>query len=160
METIQPGDVVFYMQKGIIGGLISKITKSPYSHVALVIDETTVLEANRFITTRLADIDLSGREYHVYRVEGITEEQGVEAAIHAMEKLLNTRYDYLQLVGLFFRYVFHWDFLTLNHRNRWLCSEVIDYAYLTTGLKRTDFKHVMNISPQGIFEKYKLRRTL
>lgn len=159
MDKLNPGDVILYKSYGIIGRTISFITRSPYSHVALAVDEDTVLESDRFINTRLSDIHSRKVVHHVYRVNGITEEQQRNAVNYAMETI-GTKYDYLQILGLFFRYVFRLKYLTFNSYNKFICSENIDYAFIRADIPRKDLEHLLDVSPQELLEKYDLRRVL
>jgi uncharacterized protein YycO len=159
LVNIQPGDVIFYKPSGLIGWVISKITKSPYSHVAIAVDSDTILESNRFITTRLANIEKGKKVYHVYRLNGVTEIQQRDIVEHSMTTL-GTKYDYLQILGLFFRYVFRLNYLSFNQHNKFICSENIDYAFLMSNIPRRDLQNLLDISPQELFEKYDLKRVL
>lgn len=159
MESVQPGDVVFYKPDGIIGKIISLITKSPYSHVALAIDSNTILESNRFIKTRLANINSSKVVHHVFRLKGVTEVQQQKIVEHALTTL-GTEYDYLQIAGLFFRYVLCLNYLTFNSYNKFICSENIDYAFLMSSIPRKNYEHTLDISPQELLEDYDLYRVL
>jgi hypothetical protein len=158
LEGVQSGDVVFYKAKGVIGRIICFVTRSPYSHVALAVDSDTILESNRFIATRLANID-NGVIHHVYRLEGVTEEQRKNAVSYAMTTL-GTKYDYLQILGLFFRYVLRFNYLTFNTYNRFICSENIDYSFIQADIPRRDLEHLLDISPQELLEKYPLYRII
>jgi len=152
---IQPGDIIFYKPVGFIGWFISKLTKSKYSHVALAIDSYNIIEANRFIKSRISNLGYVEDIHKVYRIENITEEQQYGVVSNALT-MLNVGYDYSQVIGLFIRLTFHKDGFSLNTANKYICSEIIDRALYQSDISRADTNHLGDITPQELFEKYSL----
>lgn len=152
---IQPGDIIFYKPVGFIGWFISRLTKSEYSHVALAIDSYNIIEANRFIKSRISNLGYVEEIHKVYRITNISERQQYEVVSTALT-MLDVSYDYSQIVGLFIRLTLHRDGFSLNTANKYICSEIIDRALYQSGIPRTDTDHLGDITPQELFDKYKL----
>jgi hypothetical protein len=155
MVDIKSGDIIFYRPTGIIGWAISKITRSEYSHVALAINSDFILEADRFTKARITPLNYVAEVNNVYRVPELTETQRDRLVDYALS-LSDARYDYFQLIGLFLRSVFSIDTTIFNSVNKYICSEVIDLALLAASASRKDDKHIGDITPQELFDKYNL----
>jgi Permuted papain-like amidase enzyme, YaeF/YiiX, C92 family len=157
MIDIKAADVIFYRPTGFIGWVISKLTRSEYSHVSIAINSTSILESNRFIKSRVSDLEYVADIHSVYRLPNLTEEERNRIVTYALT-MSGVSYDYTQLFGLFLRAVFSIDTTIFNSMNKYICSEVIDLAFMGAGVKRKDDKHIGDITPQELFEKYDLIR--
>ncbi|QPK89720.1 hypothetical protein IEN91_04525 [Bacillus velezensis] len=157
------GDVLFFKKKNsIISRLISRLTKSDFTHVALIIayDETlniaTVIEANRLIKTRISKVAVN-KENVVYSSGHISDEKLGKILRFAYKKV-GTNYDYLQILGLFISLIFKGKRSPLfNSTNKFICSELIDLAYFRSGIRRRDLLNLGNITPQELIEEYDLK---
>lgn len=154
---IRPGDIVFYRPTGLIGWAISKITRSEYSHVALAIDAYNIIEADKFIKSRISNLYYIEEIHSVYRLKGASELQKHQVVNNAMT-MLGVGYDYKQIMGLYLRLVFHRDSSTFNTANKYICSEIIDNALIMADIPRKDNRNVGDITPQELFDKYELVR--
>ncbi|AIW03476.1 enoyl-CoA hydratase/carnithine racemase-like [Bacillus phage Moonbeam] len=152
---IQPGDIIFYKPTGFIGWAISKLTKSEYSHVALAVDEFHIIEADKFIKSRISDLSYVENIHRVYRVRDITKEQQFIVTTEALT-MLGSSYDYSQVFGLFLRIILKRDNVSLNRANKYICSEIIDSSLFRARIPRKDMKHLGDITPQELFDKYSL----
>ncbi len=137
----------------LIGNMICKITKAPYSHVTLAVNDKLVLNSNRFIKSEIVELDYNEEIHHIYRPVGITDKQKEDLMIEAY-KYIGVKYDYIQIIALFFRVVFDWNTSFLNNLNRFICSEVIDKVYFNIGIARNDNKYLFHITPYELLEKY------
>jgi len=156
---IQAADVIFYRPTGFLGRVISYFTSSPYSHVALAIDANTIIEANRFIKTRVVPIEYDKNITHIYRLENLTQverEKIVEIAL-SME---GTDYDYAQIFEMLFRIVFRIKRTLFNNQKKLTCSEVVDKSYYLAGFKRKDTEFLYDVTPEELLHKYPLTRVL
>jgi len=157
------GNLVFFKQtNSFISRLIAKVTKSEFTHVGLIVghDETTgvltIIESNRFIRTRVARLQLNER--HVIYTIGEQPKEVVDKIVKFAYKNLGKRYDYLQLLGLFISLSFERKRnIYFNSKNKLICSELVDLAYYTSGVKRNTNKNLGNITPQELFEVYNLK---
>jgi uncharacterized protein YycO len=154
---IRPGDVIFYRPTGLVGWAISKITRSKYSHVALAIDAYNIIEADKFIKSRISNLYYIEEVHSVYRLKGITDQQGQQIVNNAMT-MLGVGYDYKQILGLYFRLVFRKEYSTFNTANKYICSEIVDNSFIQAEVPRKDNEHLGDITPQELFDKYELVR--
>lgn len=154
---IRPGDIIFYRPTGLIGWAISKITHSEYSHVALAIDSYNIIEADKFIKSRISNLYYVEDIHRVYRVKGITDYERQQAVNNALT-MVGVRYDYKQILGLYLRLVFRKDSTTFNKANKYICSEIVDNAFIAADIPRRDNSNLGDITPQELFEKYDLIR--
>lgn len=160
------GDIVFFKKDktSFISRIIAKITKSEFTHVGLIIgyDENTnivkIVESDRFVDTRINTIELKKCRHVIYTT---TEEKTKEQIYMIMKlayKYVGVKYDYLQVIGLFFSLLFKkkrsaW----FNSKNKLICSELIDIIYYKVGIKRKNIYNLGNITPQELLEVYDLR---
>ncbi|UUV46975.1 permuted papain-like amidase [Bacillus phage vB_BanS-Thrax5] len=157
------GNLVFFKQtNSFISKLIAKVTKSEFTHVGLIVghDESTgvltIIESNRFIRTRVARLQLDER--HVIYTTGNQPQEVVDKIVKFAYKNLGKRYDYLQLLGLFISLSFERKRnIYFNSKNKLICSELVDLAYYTSGVKRKTNQNLGNITPQELFEVYDLK---
>ena len=152
---IQPGDVIFYRPEGFIGTIISKLTRSEYSHVSLAVDATTIIEANRFIKSRVVDLNYADDIHRVYRLRNISPGQQ-EFIVENALTMVGARYDYAQIFGLWLRLVFSIESKIFNKVNKYICSEIIDKAFILSMVPRKDNLIIGEVSPQELLEKYDL----
>ncbi|AFQ96518.1 hypothetical protein [Bacillus phage vB_BceM_Bc431v3] len=158
-EMIQSADVIFYRPKSFIGWVISKVTNSPYSHVALAIDSNTLIEANRFIKTRVVPIEYDNKITHIYRLDNVTQEERGRIVSIALS-YEGTDYDYAQIFEMFVRIVFRIKRTLFNNQQKLTCSEVVDNAFYKAGVKRKDQEFLYDITPEELLHKYSLHRVL
>lgn len=161
------GNVVFYKDNtSFITKTIANITRSQYSHVALIIgfDEATnvatIIESNGFIRTRVSTIKIN-KDHVIYELaDGMTEEVKGKVVDYAT-KQLGTEYDYLQILGLFLALVFKEPrYAFFNSKNKFICSELIDNSYYNAGIKRNNNLNIGNITPQELLEVYDLKKIM
>lgn len=119
------GDIVFVQGKGIISRMIRFIDKGTFSHCAIAISESRVIEAD--VDTKVAVRPFDKNEYNLVEVIdlGLTAKQRREV-YEASMKMVGTKYDYIQLLWYGLRKLFN-----LNGKNRLnnpkyvICSELI-----------------------------------
>ena len=157
MINIEPGDIIFYRPTNLIGWTISKLTRSEYSHVALAIDAYNIIEADKFIKSRVSNLYYVDKINSVYRLNGVTEDQRHMIVNNALT-MVGMRYDYKQILGLFMRLSFHKELSTFNTANKYICSEIVDNSFVMSDVPRKDMRNLGDISPQELFEKYDLIR--
>lgn len=158
-ETIQSADVIFYRPKSFIGWVISRATNSPYSHVALAIDSNTLIEANRFIKTRVVPIEYDKEITHIYRLDSLTKEEQDKIVSIALS-YEGTDYDYAQILEMFLRIVLNLKRTLFNNQKKLTCSEVVDSSFYKAGIKRKDTEFLYDITPEELLQKYSLHRVL
>lgn len=156
------GNVVFFRKdNSFISKMIATMTKSEFTHVALIVgfnDETnvaTIIESNRFITTRVTTTEIDDNHV-VYGVSNMTEEV-MERVVTYAYKQLGTKYDYFQVLGLFMSLLFKGNrYAFFNSSNKFICSELVDLSYYKAGVHRKNDLNIGNITPRELFEVYEL----
>jgi hypothetical protein len=131
MVTFEIGDLIFCESTTIFGRLIRKVTGSPFSHVALAISSTDIVEADAFIKSR--EVPFQQTEYPHIKVMRtkvpLTDEQK-RLLVENSGKLLGRGYNYWAIFLLFLRIIFkiNLDKLKVDLTKLW-CSELTDYIY-------------------------------
>ena len=142
-------DILFYRGSNTISRAVKRITKSQYSHVALVINEYLVVETNWYYPVRFRrNRYLEHEEFTLKRVENLTEEQQ-EKIFEFISLYLDTRYDYIQI----FYHVLNVVFGTKlkNNPNLYTCSELIDRAFQYAGIDLVPGREDGDLTPEELF---------
>jgi len=133
------GDIILFKPNSWIGRLIAKLTKSEYSHAAVIFDvvfgEPVLLEID-WTKSRLVTLSALERDYNVYGVAGMEDksnQKSFQNNIITSNKYLNKGYDYLQLFSTARKIIFKTESI-LNIDDKYLCSEIIDRAYHDIGI--------------------------
>ena len=156
------GDVIFFKKsKSFISTIIAYFTKGEYTHVGLIVDydETTnvatVIEADRFVNTRINMIELDQQKHEIY-IADKSQEQTDRVLKYAYESV-GMKYDYWQILGLLISLVFKTEHRFFDKSNRLICSELIDLAYYKAGVKRSTDMNLGNVTPQELLQVYDFR---
>jgi hypothetical protein len=154
---LQFGDIVLVKGKDWISKSIEDITHSEYSHVAIAIDSDNVCEIDVFL--RLQIRPLTYQDYDVFRLNrpfSLLEQ-------HTMMDFLNSKiytnegYDWLKILEMFLRYVFHKKtYFTM--KNRYVCSEIVDLAFRSIDFDLVPGRIAGDVSPADISNSILLRR--
>lgn len=154
MET---GDVIFFRkQNTFISRAIARVTKSDFTHVGLVLDEKTIIESDRVINTRIVEFEPKENLHVVYRSEHMSDtikEKIIPTAI----RFEQYPYDYFQIFVMFIRLVFRMDLSFLNRKTHLICSEIIDYTFLTSGLPRKNNRNIGDVVVGDLIELYEMK---
>lgn len=159
------GDVLFFKKtNSLISRMIASVTKSEYTHVALIIDYdkktniATIIESDRFIKTRVRKIQIDNN--HIIYTTGIKPKEQVNKIVKFASQSIGMEYDYLQILGLFLALTFKGDrYSYFNSKNKLICSELIDMSYFSSGVKRKNNENIGNVTPSELLECYEFRRT-
>lgn len=130
---MKTGDIVFFKGNSFISRIISKLTKSEYTHVAMAINGKDILEADRFIRVRIRPI----KDHEVYTIMRYTDLTETERSTLFAGGLsyVGAKYDYLSIVLWFFKLLFRSNRNTLvDNANSVYCSEMIDRLYKYAGI--------------------------
>ncbi|MNF65000.1 hypothetical protein D3C84_467500 [compost metagenome] len=126
------GDIVFFKGQTWISKIISKLTGSPYTHVGIVLSDNKILEANRFIKTRIRSIKDS--EIYIVMRCNLTEEQKKLIYTNS-HNFIGIGYDYLEIAEWFFKLSINYKgYGFVNNANRVYCSELIDLVFKSAGI--------------------------
>lgn len=155
------GNVLFFKKTDSwISMLISKLTKSEYTHVGLIVgyDEktnaVTIIESDRFSVAKERQLIIDEKKHFIYTVPNKTKDMEEKIVKYAYQ-CIGIEYDYIQVLWLFFSLIFKYDrYSFFNNANRFICSEIIDLALLKSGAKRLNPMNVGNITPQELLGLY------
>lgn len=129
---LQPFDLLFCFGRTWIGRVISKVTRSPYSHVAVVLDQRHIAETDWRKPLQIGHLNYKVIDYDVYRYHaGLTDEQK-KVMEEFIDSMLGTKYDLLQTVtnGLFVLT----GFPIRDAPDRMNCSETVDRMFAAAGI--------------------------
>jgi hypothetical protein len=129
---LQPFDLLFCFGRTWIGRVISRVTRSPYSHVVIVLDEWLIAETDWRMPLQVHPINYRPTDYDLYRYQGSFTVQQKEAMKQFIMSSLGTRYDLLQTVtnGLFILT----GFPIRDAPDRMNCSETVDRMFAAAGI--------------------------
>lgn len=120
--------IIAYKGKSIFSKLIQLQSRSPYSHVAILLSDGTVVESWAFIGVRHVssptEAHKAGTVIETYNIDGDYDELAV---MDFLKSQLGKRYDYRGIVRFLTRRASPAD-------NRWFCSELVMEAFRRGGL--------------------------
>jgi uncharacterized protein YycO len=148
--SVRPGDLLFEEGKGFIAWAIKKLTKSKFSHVAIVVDQNTVIEAWPG-GVREIPCPYAPGTYHIKTCKQLTDEQRQEIIEHA-RKFKGTPYDYGRILALLIELGFHIK-NRIYERGKIICSVYASLAYWKGAKKslRPD-RPIYHQTPEDLFE--------
>lgn len=145
---MQEFDILFYKGKSIISKTIQRFTKSPYSHVALVITPDLIVETDWYYPVRYRENVYVHEEFTIKRYEHLTDEQK-EKILEYINEHLDTRYDYIQIIYHVLNILFGWK--VRNDPNTFTCSELIDRAFMYAGIDLDPSREDGSLTPAELF---------
>ncbi len=160
VEIVKQGDIVFVQGNGLISKLVRLVDKGTFSHVAIAVSETHIIEATAGSKVDVIPFDKS--EYNIIEVVdlGLTAHQRRMVYSCAM-KYVGTRYDYLQLIWYILKKMFR---LTgknrLNNPHNMICSELVYVALNEArvleelGIKDS-FRYGKDLTPNELYDLVK-----
>lgn len=157
---LQIGDIVFFKRKNIFSSLVSYITKSPYSHVAMVMYPGYLVEANWYKKSNIVEFEYNPEEMEIFRFKGgLTQCQKMKVVVES-GKQLGKIYDYPQLLEYVYEYLFKirlFDNL-LNSKNLIICSELVDDVYDSIGIDLIPDRAEGNVTPGDLANSVLIER--
>ena len=145
---MQAGNILLVRGSGLISWIIKVVTHSEYSHVALVISETEIIEIDSFKRVSIRKNPYSN--YDLIHVLDIPDRKRDKVVAFAKAQL-GKQYDYAQLLEILFEMVFHTR-LYLNSKNKLICSELIDLAFMSQRINLVPGKRRGCVTPEDIAE--------
>lgn len=156
------GDVLFFKKTDtFISKLIAKITRSEFTHVALIVafdnktNVATIIESERFIRTRESRVQL-GERHVIYSLQNADKDMRCRIVRNA-RKHIGKKYDWTLILGILASVLFKWNRSYFNRANKLICSELIDLAYYKAGVPRDNNLNIGSITPQELLEVYSLK---
>ncbi|MFC9727554.1 MULTISPECIES: YiiX/YebB-like N1pC/P60 family cysteine hydrolase [Bacillus cereus group] len=122
---MRQGDIVFLQGKSLISKAVRFFDKGTFSHVAIAMSETHILEAD--FDTRVSIVPLDKKQYNIIEVIDLGLNQEERSRVVDMgTKVIGKKYDYMQII---------WYILDkllglkgknrLNNPNNYICSELV-----------------------------------
>jgi hypothetical protein len=138
------GSVIFVRGHSPFSSLIRYFDPGQFTHVAICVSSTHILESQRFVNTRITPFYFS--DYEVIDL-GLNDEQK-EKVVHVGIDLVGKQYDYFQLLQFVFD-DFGWN-LKLNNPNNLICSELVGNLLRVIGRLPED-ERLSNMSPNELY---------
>lgn len=130
MQSFRAGDILFERGQTPISWFIKKLDKGDFSHVAIALSPTHILEAQYGVDTRIAPFYFE--DYEIVDL-GLTDEER-DQIVHLGIQLVGRHYDYHQIIGYLLKYIFGLDDIKkFNSPNNLICSETIDFLLFSIG---------------------------
>ena len=155
---MKAGDVVFVKPSGFISRMVALIDGGPYSHVAMAVNETHIVEAQYFTRSRITPA--YARDVLVLDL-GLSDEQ--RAFLQQQAIMVTGRwYDYRLIVHYFVTNALKWNLKAIwNSQNNLICSELVAGLLISVGYEGAAGLSERNITPRELFEhltKYQLQK--
>lgn len=122
------GDILATKMPTYISKFIRFVLKSEYSHLALIISDTEVLEEDGIAGfTRIRPIEIYKNYSDIYTCDSLTDKQREDIVKYSMSKI-GEKYDYYLLFVLFMKYAFG---LRIRYKDNEadICSELVNDCY-------------------------------
>lgn len=142
LGEMKAGDVVFVRGTSLISKIIRFFDKGEFSHVAIAVNETEVIEINWNIKSEI--VPFYYKDYEIVRLD-LTEYQR-DQILPIARSLEGRWYDYLQILGFFFNGKF-------NDPRKFICSELV-YIILSKVRFITD-KRIKDYTPNELYQTLK-----
>lgn len=147
---IEKGDIIAVHGESFLDIGIEAVSHSPISHVAIVVDENRVVEAQGFRDVGYANLSTYKGNSLILRSPGLTKEQQNGIVDYAI-KQFGKPYDYTEILHQFERYVFA-DPDNHSEHGKFICSTLVNEAYKSVGITLVD---VPLPSPDDIYKSEK-----
>ncbi|HHB2481335.1 TPA: YiiX/YebB-like N1pC/P60 family cysteine hydrolase [Bacillus cereus] len=122
---MKQGDIVFLQGKSIISKAVRFFDKGKFSHVAIAMSGTHILEAD--FDTRVSVVPLDRSEFNIVEVIdlGLNKDER-SRVVDIGRKLVGKRYDYMQIVWYIISKIFRLKGKNrFNNPNNFICSELV-----------------------------------
>jgi Permuted papain-like amidase enzyme, YaeF/YiiX, C92 family len=147
-DSLQTGDIVFCSGSYVFSGIIQRLTKSVWSHVAIIykdeeLERILILEAEPYAGIRMIPLSNYLNDYKGKRrsykgqmviaklkdpIEDIRLNKGISFGLDALTK----PYDNYEIVRIMIRILFH---ISKRERNRsYICSELVRDIFAKAGV--------------------------
>ena len=142
MLDMKPGDIVFVRGKGPISRIIRFYDKGDFSHVAIAVSRTHILEAQYYTKSRIYPFYFD--DYEILRLDFTDEER--QEVIKMGIQLCGKWYDYSQILGYLLN-------KPRNNPNNLICSEMV--ATILSELGKLPASAVINLKPNELYNLLK-----
>lgn len=127
---MQTGDLVFVRGHSLLSRLITLFDKGKWSHVAVAVSDTEIIEAAYFTKVRIRKMEY--KDYEIAPMNLTFEEQ--KTIVELAKKLEGKWYDYKQILWYVLRNLFKVEKSPFwNNPNDLICSELVFILYSSIG---------------------------
>jgi Permuted papain-like amidase enzyme, YaeF/YiiX, C92 family len=134
---IKAGDILFVRGHSPLSRVIRLFDKGEFSHVAIALSDTHILEAQYYTKTRITPIYFD--DYEVISLD-LPEHELLKISI----QLVGKWYDYLQIVGYMVE-------RKTNNPNQLICSELVASVLYSLG-EVEDYEEVKDLTPNELYQ--------
>lgn len=150
---MKAGDIIFVRGNSPLSKIVRFFDKGRFSHVAIAVSETHVLEANWNMRTRIREM-----KYEDYEIVDLhLDEEERDQIVHEGIQMIGRWYDYSQIIWYVFAKLF-----TLKGRNKLnnpknlICSELVFYLLFIVGRLESNKNLNADITPNQLYKNLKL----
>lgn len=139
---MQTGDILLIKGKGILSSAVRFVDKGKYTHVAIALTETKILEAQYFTRSRI--ISNPYKDYDIIRLDlsNVDKQDILKLAV----ELSGSWYDYKKIIGILLRKP--WD-----NPNTMICSELIGIMLYHLGYEQElSLEYMASLTPHTLHE--------
>lgn len=155
------GDILLFKRgESYTSKTISRLTKSEYTHVGLIVsqvsntDMITIIESDRGIKTRLRALNIDWDNHSVYRLK-YKDSVNIEEVLRLAHTYTGTKYDYFKTFGMLISLISNKRrYRFFNSNSRMICSALIDVSYYTAGVIRLNDVYIGNVTPNELLNVY------
>lgn len=134
---LQTGDLLFVRGDDFISDSIEVISGSAYSHVAIIVDDKTVIEAQGFRKVGFQPIEkYRGRGDVLTFKDGLTHDQR-QKILDFAESKIGSRYSYPLILWKAMQYLLKIMWVYKAKPDEFICSTLARDAYLAAGIDLT-----------------------
>jgi len=143
---MKTGDIVFVRGKSPISRFVKWFDGGPFSHVAIAVSSTHILEAQYYTRSRITPFRF--QDYEILDL-GLTEEQRDQVQKLSIQ-LVGKWYDYSQIIGYVISRFFRKSRRNLfNSPNNLICSELIQVILQEIGWNHVDIPK--DVTPNQLY---------
>lgn len=135
---MKAGDILFVRGKGFISNAVRYFDKGDFSHVAVAVSETHVLEAQFYTRSRI--VPNYFEDFIIVDLD-LTEDER-DFVVHAGIQMVGRYYDYFKILGYVLKHPF-------DNPNNMICSEII--AFLLEQLGMYAYDEVIYLKPNELY---------
>ncbi|MBK1611807.1 YiiX/YebB-like N1pC/P60 family cysteine hydrolase [Bacillus cereus] len=153
---MRQGDVVFLQGKSFISKAVRFFDKGKFSHVAIAMSNTHILEAD--FDTRVAIVPFDKNEFNIIEVIDLGLNKDERSRVVAMgSKMVGKKYDYMQIIWYMISKLLRLKGKNrFNNPNSYICSElvfaVLEEAGILEELCIKDGSRGIDMTPNQLYD--------
>jgi hypothetical protein len=145
-DIMKAGDIIFVRGSGFIARAIEKVDEGSFSHVAIAVSDTHILEAQGGRKSGIVPFN-----YHNYEVVDLNLLEVQKKMIQKIAPTLTGRgYDYVQILEYIINKFFHTR-ISLNNPHFYICSELVQLVLEKIGVLPKEM-NVVDLTPNKLHD--------